>query len=275
MSEQKDTGIGAAVEQIVTLAKSINPILNNGGNVSVLKPPGYTREDITDVVEKSFLTPLRPRGEATFTAVDSFNSYVMRHFIVNKSWLYADYDAGKIVAVFNDHGMDTAGWKDFRATFVAEKSRQLQIWKGSNCQHKDQVSFGEFLEANIADLLEPDGTTLLNVALTITASTSINFSSAKRLDNGQVQLTYNETIDAKAGATGALEIPREFTIGIPVYKHGSPYRLTARLKYRLNGGSVKFWYEIDRLDAAIEDAFKDHVSAVTQGTGQPVLTGKP
>lgn len=274
MSEQKDTGIGAAVEQIVALAKSINPILNNGGNVSVLVPPGYKREDITDTVEKAFLTPLRPRGEASFTAVDSFNSYVQRYFEPGKSWMYADYDAGKIVAVFNDHGMDTAGWKDFRATFIAEKSRELLIWKGSNCQHKDQVGFGEFLEANIADVLEPDGTSLLNIALTITASTAIQFSSARRLDNGQVQLAYSETIDAKAGS-GSIEIPREFVIGIPVYKHGSPYRLTARLKYRLNSGSVKFWYEIDRLDAAIEDAFKDHVSAVTQGTGQPVLTGKP
>ena len=87
---------------------------------------------------------------------------------------------------------------------------------------------------------------MLDMATTIQAKTDINFSSAKRLQNGQVQLQYTETIDARAGANGALEIPKEFTLGLRIFKNGGGYRLKARLKYRLNAGTLKFWYELDR-----------------------------
>lgn len=274
MSDQKDTGIGGAVKQIIDLAKSWTPQLDVGQNFGVILPPGYTRADITDAVEKAAATPYRAKGHATFKAVESFNTYVGRHFVEHASWLYADYDEFRVTAVFNDHPVDSAGWKDFRATFQAERSRELHTWIASNKKTMDQVTFAEFIEANIADVLEPGGTTLLDVALTLTASTSIEFASAKRLDNGQTQLVYKETVDAKAGS-GSIEIPREFVIGIPLFKHGDPYRLTARLKYRLYSGSVKFWYEIDQLENKVEIVFRDYVGQIVTGVGQPVLTGKP
>jgi hypothetical protein len=56
---------------------------------------------------------------------------------------------------------------------------------------------------------------------------------------------------------------------------GGAYKLKARLKYRLNGGSVKFWYELDRPERAIEDAFAGYVATLRDKSGYQVLLGQP
>jgi hypothetical protein len=59
-----------------------------------------------------------------------------------------------------------------------------------------------------------------------------------------------------------------------IFKNGEGYRLRARLKYRLLGGSVKFWYELDRPERAIEDAFAGYVNEVREKSGYRVLIGQ-
>jgi uncharacterized protein YfdQ (DUF2303 family) len=136
----------------------------------------------------------------------------------------------------------------------------------------EQEEFAIFIEDNIADVVEPSGDTLLQVALTLQAKNEVNFSSSRRLDNGQVQLAYSETIDARAG-TGAIEIPHRFAIGARLFKNGDGYKVYARLKYRLGGGKVKFWYELERPENAIEDAFKAYIDQAREH-GFTVLLGK-
>ena len=100
-----------------------------------------------------------------------------------------------------------------------------------------------------------------------------SFSSAKRLQDGQVQLSYSETIDAKAGAEGSLKIPQKFSLALRLFKNGDGYKITARLKYRMTAGAVKFWYELERPENAIEDAFNGYIKKVSEETGYTVLVG--
>jgi uncharacterized protein YfdQ (DUF2303 family) len=111
------------------------------------------------------------------------------------------------------------------------------------------------------------------VALTLQAKTEVAFNSHRRLDNGQIQLTYSENIEARAGA-GSIEIPREFTIGLRLFKNGEAYKVRARLKYRLMAQKVKFWYELDRAENAIEDAFQEYINQAREN-GFTTLIGKP
>ena len=88
-----------------------------------------------------------------------------------------------------------------------------------------------------------------------------------------MQLGYTETINASAGANGALQIPKEFALGLRIFKNGDGYKLRARLKYRLGNGQVKFWYELDRPERAVEDAFAGYVESVSKQSGYVVLLG--
>jgi uncharacterized protein YfdQ (DUF2303 family) len=191
-------------------------------------------------------------------------------------YIYADPDARKITAVFNDlRENGVPGWRDHRAEFKAEYTPEFAKWMERNKHQFGQTEFAEFIEDNMADITAPAATALLEMATTIQAKTDINFSSSKRLQNGQVQLSYTENIDARAGANGAMEIPKEFNLGLRIFKNGAGYKVNARLKYRLNGGTVKFWYELDRVERAIEDAFSGYVATLREQSGYVVLLGTP
>lgn len=239
----------------------------------IILPPGWKREDITDLVAAQRPAPARKRGSVEIHDIPSFVLYCEDQAAKQNGYLYAITEKHCVVAVFNDHQAG-AGWQDHRATLVLTKTREAETWLRNNEAAMEQEAFAAFLEDNIADVVEPSGEVLLKVALTLQAKTDVSFRSARRLDNGQVQLQYSETIDARAG-DGAMEIPREFSIGIRFFKNVPGYKLRARLKYRLTAGKVRFWYELDRPLDAIEEAFRGIADEVQEKSGYPMLFGLP
>jgi uncharacterized protein YfdQ (DUF2303 family) len=239
----------------------------------VTVPNGYSHKDITDLVEKAQAQPNRKRGTVAVKDVGSLLAYCADQEAQGVGYIYADPDKRMMTAVFNDQRHKSPGWRDHRCEFKAEYTPEFQKWLNNDKQQRGQTEFAEFIEDNFADITEPAAQALLDVATTIQAKTDINFSSAKRLQNGQVQLQYTENIDARAGANGALEIPKEFTLGLRIFKNGGGYKIRARLKYRLHAGSIKFWYELDRPERSIEDAFAGYVEHVREASGYVVLLG--
>lgn len=277
MDINKDStdALQTAAHLITLAAAAATPTHVGGiGYHHAVVPAGYSLVDITAKVEAAQALPQRQRGTVTLHDMASLLK-VCAHQAAGWSLhgaLYADQAKGHITAVFNDQRMQ-AGWRDFRAQFVAEFTPEWQRWNSRNKQKFTQLEFAEFIEDNLQDL-HGDAVKLLEVASTLQASTSIAFKSARRLDNGQNQLTYVETIDATAGAAGELTIPREFLLGIQVFKHGARYEQRARLKYRMSGGGqVSFHYELDRPERTVEAAFAGYVEAAEKDSGFPVLRG--
>ena len=64
-----------------------------------------------------------------------------------------------------------------------------------------------------------------------------------------------------------------FVIVIPVLDGGKAYQLPCRLRYRLNNGSVIWWYEVINLDKAIELAVNEELEAIKGNIGLPVYYG--
>jgi uncharacterized protein YfdQ (DUF2303 family) len=264
----------SALDSIIALAISKDCIQHVDGTTHLIVPEGYSHVDLTNAIEKIQQTPDRKKGTATLSNIDSFILFAQQQDLVEHGYIYADPQALTLTAVFNDHReRNTPGWRDHRAVYQAELSHEFSGWKRNDRKVLEQEDFAVFLEDNIADVVEPSGETLLAIALTLQAKTDASFSSARRLDNGQVQFSYTENIEARAG-TGAIEIPREFQIGLRLFKNGDGYKLKARLKYRLGAGKLKFWYELDRPENAIEAAFKEYI-VKAEAAGYTVLIGKP
>lgn len=271
-------------QTLAVLAGAANEPNSKEGHHYVMVPPGCKTQDITDLVEKAQPHPNRKRGTVQVKDIDSLLLYCADQNTLDPAggpgaayfgYIYADPDTRKVVAVFNDQRSDEPGWRDHRAEFKAEFTPEFQTWFNNNKQHKSQGDFAEFIEDNMADITEPAATSMLEIATTIQAKTDINFSSSKHLQNGQIQLGYTENIDARAGANGALQIPKVFTLGMRVFKNGEGYKLQARLKFRLNSGTVKFWYELDRPERVIEAAFKSYIDTLREKSGYSVLLGTP
>lgn len=237
-------------------------------------PPEYQHHEVTAAMEKANPARNRKSGTVVLASVDSLIQYMVDQIKPDDAYGYADIAERTITAVFNDQRSAIAGWRDHRAVYKAEHTTEWAMWVNRNKNKFSQLEFAEFIEDNIADLNGEEAGLLLNVATTIAAKTAINFSSAKRLDNGQNQLVYNEVIDATAGANGELKIPQKFTLGIRIFKNGDPYAVTARLKYRMGNGQVSFFYELERPERSVEDAFNTYVEKVATASGYTVLLGK-
>lgn len=243
------------------------------GTHHLVLPQNFKHIELTEAIEKAQNVPERKRGTLVLADVPSLLQYCADQGAADGGYVYADMDGRSITAVFNDN-RHNPGWRDHRATFKAEYTPEFHKWLNNDKQHKGQSEFAEFIEDNFADLQGDDAQNLLTVATTMQAKTGINFSSAKRLQDGQTQLVYSETINATAGASGTLQIPQTFTLGLRIFKNGDGFKLTARLKYRLAGGAVKFWYELDRPERAVEVAFAEYVATVREKSGYTVLLGK-
>jgi uncharacterized protein YfdQ (DUF2303 family) len=141
-----------------------------------------------------------------------------------------------------------------------------------NKKQLTQVDFARFLEDNLPDIVEPEGATLLEVALTFEAKKDVEFASGVRLQNGQIQFQYNEVIRG-AAQKGTLEVPEQFVLGIPIHVGGPAYRIPVRFRWRLHEGKAVFWYEIVRPHRYVEDALREIRERIGQETGIDVLAG--
>lgn len=277
--DQTPPGVKLALSEALQVSSVMTALVGAGmeptnvdGHHFVMVPPNYSAKDITDLVEKAQSAPNRKHGTAVVKDVASLLVYCADQGAALNSYIYADPDKRTLTAVFNDQRED-AGWRDHRCHYQAEYTPEFSKWLVNDKKQFDQTGFSEFIEDNFVDIAEPAAQMLLDVATTIQSKTDINFSSAKRLQNGQVQMQYTENIDARAGVNGALEIPKEFMLGLRIFKNGDGYKIKARLKYRLHAGQIKFWYELDRVERSIEDAFGGYISQVREASGYVVLLG--
>lgn len=263
------------IEQIGALSLAACAFQQINGTTHLVLPKDFQHVDITAAIEKTGASPRRKQGTVQLSDLVSFNLFVADQGKPDTTYIYANPEARTLTAVLNDHERadSAAGWRDQRAVYTAELSREFATWLKNDKTPMEQEAFAIFLEDNISDVCDPSGETLLSIALSLQAKTSVDFSTARRLDNGQVQLTYTEVIDARAGG-GSIEIPREFTLGVRLFKNADAYRVRARLKYRLLSSKVKFWYELDRAENAIEDAFQLYIDQAREN-GYTVLLGKP
>ncbi len=266
----------SAIQQIGALSLAASSAQEVGDTVHLVIPEHHRHIDLTPAIEKSEQRPRRKTGTVRLAELPSFNVFVADQGIPEDTYIYADPDERTLTAVLNDHWKNggDAGWRDLRAVYRAELSREFAIWMTHDRKPMDQEPFAIFLEDNIADITSPSGETLLTVATTLQTKSEVTFNTSKRLDNGQVQLQFTENIEARAGSAGALEIPRVFSIGVRLFKGGEGYRVNARLKYRIGAGKVKFWYELERPEDAIELAFQDYINLAREN-GFTVLIGKP
>lgn len=222
----------------------------------------------------SFLdAPRRKKGAVSIDTGDSLAQYVKAHAAAGTA-LFADMDGGAVTAVLNGHS-DQPGWGDHRATLRFRQTPAWDRWKSKDRQLLSQVAFAEHIEEGLGEVVEPPGAEMLELAQSFQAATKVNFKSSRMLDTGQRQLMYEETIDAKAGQKGEITIPKEFTLALAPYEGCAPYKVIARLRFRMKEGDLSLGYVLDRPNEVLRSAFDDEVVKVETATGLTAYRGRP
>lgn len=211
--------------------------------------------------------PRRSLAKVTFWDPTSLAEYVTKHHEPGTQ-LYADAVNRRIVAVLNDHedsyvdGEDGApGWRDHVATLDVRPSDQWQAWCGADGKQVDQITFAEFIEDHASDVGDPPPADLVEMALHLQAHRDVQFRSVAVLANGQRQLTYDETINARVGR-GELTVPDTVTLCLPIFEGTEPVLVRARFRYRLRGQELTMGIVLHRRTEIERAAFEGIVESV-------------
>jgi uncharacterized protein YfdQ (DUF2303 family) len=269
---ETDQGAAALIQHLTLAALGVQTI---AGVPHLLVPDGPDRAALRSF-EHMLSAPSTVRGAVTLHDEKSFSTYV-RCNAGPGTVLFASLDHRAVTAVFDWHtprasssDAQAAGWGLHRATLPAKLTDPWKRWTGANKQAMAQRAFATFLEDNLEDIAEPNGSMLLEIAKKFDLGKNVTFRSAVNLDNGLVQFTYNE----EERPTDTVSVPRTFVLGLAPFEGADPYRVTARLRYRVDDQKLGIWFDLKNPDVIVEDAFRARVKAIAEHTGLQPLWGE-
>lgn len=221
--------------------------------------------------------PLYKRGVYRFLDGDSLVRYVRKHgHTGSETWI--DSTTYSITAVLDANMEATPGRERHRAVFQAQLTEAWQAWAALDGKLLSQTEFAEHIEGRDVDVIEPTSADMLELAQSFKATTSVTFEASKRLSDGQRQFEYRESIDAKAGRAGRLDIPEAFSLALRPFEGAAVFKVRARLRYRLTEGALRIGYALERPEDILREAFgsvADDVGAkLAEAPGGLVLAGR-
>lgn len=254
--------------------QTIRAPIAGGVELPVVVHPGGR----VDVITALLAAPLAP-PEVRLQAPDSLVAYLERYGTDATVLFVEDVPQPRLTAILDFHsarGADLPSLYDWcRARVVYEPllTPEWQTWTGMSGKRLDQVPFAQFLEAHLPDIAVPAGATILEVVRTLEVKKAVSFLSSVRLDNGEVQLRYEEDVQGTA-QKGQVTIPSTITLGLAPFKGAARYQVSGFFRYRLEGSAVKLGIDLDRphkvLEAAVAETLTD---VLTQLDGIPVFHG--
>lgn len=276
-------------------------LLTIGEIIVAAVPEGSKLQSVKPLLDEFLTAPQRKKGSAKLTDVQSFVELVNR-FKDENSALFAKRDpaAPQLTGVLNYHEASAGSprFGDHRAVYAFPLSKEWQAWMAGNGLKMKQAEFADFLENRILDVLVPPDISqdvesvdtivelsrglggsfagpskLLDLSRGMAMNAEMKVKNAVNIGSGEVSVQFEETHLDGAGAP--LKVPSLFLIGIPVFETGPLYRLAVRLRYRLAGGSIVWFYEIFRADKAFDDAFTEACSHAATETALPLFYGTP
>jgi uncharacterized protein YfdQ (DUF2303 family) len=238
-------------------------------------PDGYEVQTATD---EELEAPFRLKQTVTVYDPKSFVDY-FTDYCNEDSRIFADLQAPSIVGVIDYHlaGAGTEDgteprWTAHRLVYKFRHTTEWRTWTEKNRVGMKQIEFARFIEDNLPDITHPPHADMLQVSRTMEAKKNVSFSSGVRLQNGELQLQYQEEIRGTA-AQGTLEIPEVFKLRIAPFEGSDLYVVDARFRYTIKENSLTLWYELVRPHKIVDDAVNKVVEAIRQGVTNPITFG--
>lgn len=221
---------------------------------------------LENLVEQQLPRPYKLKQTVELLTEDSFVDYFNR-YATESSTIFVDDKEGQLTAVLDYHDTpDQPAWKNHYATYKCPQTKEWGNWTKNNNNKMTQEEFALFIEENVREIFEPNGAEMMQIAATLKAKNNVDFRSSTRLDNGEVQFMYTETIQGQAGVNGQLSIPEKFKLALSPFLKGTAYEIEARLRYRINPSGLQMWYTLIRPHTFADHAFTEIVARIKEQT---------
>jgi len=228
-------------------------------------------------LENYQVAPNRVTQHPQLVSSDSFVEYVNR-FKQSESevgeettTIYMNIDAGAFLGVIDHHSKSNPAWCSHCVTFKPRVSLEWEAWKAVHGQKLSQLDLAHFIEANLADIIEPEANEMLASALKFEAVENMTLGSAQNLDDGSVKFNFT-----KENANATVTFPHRMTIVIPLHENEALISIDVRVRYKTTSdGVLTFTMSMVENPRKIErDALVRLANDIKAGTdGVPVYEG--
>lgn len=224
---------------------------------------------IVDTDEWAF-EPRRNTSTPTLRDAAGLIDYVAAYPDASRVEAYADLDHREFVVILDGH----EGWRGHRATLELVTSPEWRDWTQVSGKFMGQVEFAEFIEDHISSIAEPDGAALLEIINTLVATSSVSWTGGENTRTGSRKLAYAETVEAKAGHKGDIEVPATLTLGLRPFMGSDRFSVKATVRFRMANGKLQLAVKLLEPDTVLETAFGDVRTVLAAGLPCPILSGQ-
>lgn len=202
------------------------------------------------------------RGNAVFSEAASLAAYVAR-FRETSSPIMVALAGEKVVKVTLDYPTSAGPTRNAHvAHWQLTESLEFKTWSSVAGKPMTQEAFMRFLEENTAEIVSPDPAKILELVSDFEEIKTVTFKSSRRLQNGLRELVYTEKDGSGAGGRAAL--PEKIELEMPVFRGEGLFEITALLRYRIDDGALKLWFDLHRVATVYDRAFTDAALSVAK-----------
>lgn len=235
-----------------------------------LVPEGMTLKSF------AFLDAQAPEHTLYFIDADSFVKYVKDYAAADESRLFANLTVLSLNCTIdyikrcNKPSEAIEGECQHFANFVLEETEDFKAFREIDGQTLQQPEFIAFLMERAHCFNSPDQATILEIATKLEVKNNVTFSGKERTNDGGINLTYREDVDAKVGTAGKIKVPDFVELELQAFEGGEKMKLRARFYFKLSGGAVLFQVKILNLRETILKNFREVCDKIAEDTGLPI-----
>ncbi len=275
MAEEEGTGgMEIALQNATEIGAGMREVIEMPDGDLLLVREGYEVQDVSHLHARP--RPPRTKASTQHEVAQSLALYANRFAIPDTSVVYVSDQARSITLVVDHHepGHEGPRWRDHQAWFRARLSDRYVPWKTIQGKFVQQEEFANWIEDHLEDIIFPEAASVLEVIETMQATIGGRFRKILKRDSGTATLQYDEQVDVSAGTAGILAVPRRIKIAVPIFEGGSLVDIEVALRFRLEGGAVRWgiqMFGVSELekrawDRVVQDDFIANLAAeVAQG----------
>ena len=248
-----------------------SPLFGNQPTPFIVIKEGETVRGLSDLIPT---TPDRIRTKVELDNVESFIAY-LKEFKKPETRVFsnAHNSIHTFTALIDYHNPDKPSWITHKCILTLTETDEWEKWISKDNHPFSQLEFSLFIENNINEIINPDGATMLELALTLEASQDVKFRGKQNLQNGDTMLLSDVNTEMKAGKDGTITIPKELTLNIIPFKGLPPATIQARFRTILRNGQMTLGYQMIRPNLIIDTVIENTRQLITKEAMVPVFGG--
>ena len=249
-------------------------------------------ENLREMVEAWRSTPERCKGTAKVETLADFIELVSRHKD-DSSAIFGrtEIPSPKLTAVIDYSTRDhKPRWHQHRVTYEFPLTEEFKAWVALDGNPLEQGEFATFLEEHAAELAAPldsekadyerlfkerfcSPIELIDLSRSLEVNIGAKVKRSERLANGERQVVF-ETEHTNARGE-PIDIPGLFMVALPAWIDGNQIRIPARLRYRIKGGDVVWFYQLYRWKFWLREQVINDLNTAAKETGLPAYLASP